>query len=878
MRSYLICRLVLASLGLVTAAAAAAPDPSLPTQLPRGIVPSHYDISITPHAEALTFDGNATASIDVLEPTASITLNALEVTFSSVQLMPSSGGPAIGAPSVSVDAEAQTATFTFPETIPAGEYRLTMSYAGRISTQPVGLFALDYETEAGKKRALYTQFEASDARRFVPSWDEPAYKATFTLDVTVPSGEMAVSNLPAASRTDLGGGLTRVQFQTSPEMSTYLLFLGVGDFDRATAISDGTEIGVVTQSGLSSQADFALESASAVLHEYNEYFSVPYPLPKLDNIAAPGRSQFFSAMENWGAIFTFEYALLLDPSISTQGDRQRVFNVAAHEMAHQWFGDLVTMAWWDDLWLNEGFASWMADRTTVKLHPEWDTALDASYRESAMALDSVATTHPVVQQVETVEQAGQAFDAITYSKGQAVIQMLEGYVGADAWRDGVQRYIKAHAHGNTVSDDLWSAIEAASDKSIITIAHDFTLQPGIPLIRVTSGACEDGKTTVRLAQEEFTRDRPGKMPQRWHVPVIAQSLGGLSVSTLINDGEATIDVAGCNPVLVNAGQTGYYRTLYEPADFEALRNRFRELAPIDQLGLMGDTWAQGLAGLQSPADYFDLLSAVPTDAAPQIWGAVAGVLGSLDSYYRGDNAGQARLEAFAIDKLSPVMARVGWEAREREPAPVTILRTELISVLSALGDTSVIDEARRRYAMQTTDPSAVPPALRRTILSVVARHADASIWDELHEAARTEMTPLVRDQLYRLLSSVEDEALARRALELALTDEPGATNSADMIRAVSSLHPDMAFDFAVAHRAEVNEFVDPISRTGYYPGLGSASVDPEMIDKIRAFADAYIAESSRREADTVIANIQYRLMIREDRLPAIDDWLEDNGG
>ncbi len=882
MRSHLPSALALALMGAVgphgAAAQDASADPSAPTQLPRGVVPSHYDVSVTPHPASLTFDGNATVGIDVLEPTASITLNALDMTFSAVQLTSVSGERRVAASEISMDAAAQTATFTFPETIPAGRYRLAMTYSGKIVTQAAGFFALDYDTAAGKKRALYTQFENSDARRFVPSWDEPAYKATFTLDATVPKGEMAVSNLPAASETDLGGGLKRVQFGPSPKMSTYLLFFGLGDFDRATTMSDGTEIGVITQKGLSSQADFALQSAKAVLHEYNDYFGVPYPLPKLDNIAAPGRSQFFSAMENWGAIFTFEYALLLNPAIETQGDKQRVFNTAAHEMAHQWFGDLVTMRWWDDLWLNEGFASWMADRTTQKLHPEWNTALDAGYREAAMSLDGVETTHAVVQRVETVEQASQAFDAITYSKGQAVIRMLEGYVGPDIWRDGVRRYITAHAHGNTVSDDLWRAIEAASDKSITTIAHDFTLQPGVPLIRVASGACDDGKTAVTLTQGEFTKDRPNKTPLRWHVPVIIKALAGEPVSTLVSDGKAMLTVPRCGPVLVNAGQSGYYRTLYAPAEFAALTEHFGELAPIDQLGLMGDTWAQGMAGLQSAADYLDLVDAVPADAAPQIWGNVAGALDDLDDYYRDDAVRRAKLRAFGIAKLSPVMAETGWQPRKDEPAPVTILRTRLIRALSALGDESVIAEARRRYAAQASDPSAVPPELRRTILAVVARHADAATWDELHDAAKAEKTQLIKDQLYGLLSSVEDGALAQRALDLALTDEPGATNSAGMIRSVAYLHPDMAFDFAVAHRERVNEVLDTTSLRRYYAGLGSGSLDPAMIGKINAYAEAHIARSSRRAAETAVANIKYRLMIRNERLPAIDAWLAENGG
>lgn len=289
-----------------------------------------------------------------------------------MRLAPASGKGKAAVPTVSIDAQAQTATFTFAQPLAVGSYTLAMDYTGKIGTQANGLFAIDYENKAGKQRALYTQFENSDARKFVPSWDEPAYKATFDLTATVPSSQMAVSNMPAALTTELGQGLKRVRFAPSPKMSTYLLFFGLGDFERATLQAGATEVGVVTQSGAIAQARFALESSRDVLLEYNDYFGTPYPLPKLDNVASPGSSRFFGAMENWGAIYTFEHAMLLDPAISTQSDKQAVFSIAAHEIAHQWFGDLVTMAWWDDLWLNEGFASWMEGRTTGKLHPEWN--------------------------------------------------------------------------------------------------------------------------------------------------------------------------------------------------------------------------------------------------------------------------------------------------------------------------------------------------------------------------------------------------------------------------------------------------------------------------------------------------------------------------
>lgn len=873
--------LVLAGVSLTGAAWAAAPLAATPvtTQLPRSVRPTHYAVSVVPHAATLNFDGKVTVDIEVLQPTASITLNAIDMAFSSVQLTPVAGKLAFAAPKVTVDDKDQTATFTFSQPIPKGKYELAMSYTGKIGTQANGLFAIDYDSKSGKQRALYTQFENSDARRFIPSWDEPNYKATFDLEVTVPATQMAVSNMPVASKSDAGNGLSLVKFQTSPKMSTYLLFFGTGEFDRVTTMADSTEIGVITQKGLSAQGAFTLESGKAVLQEYNDYFGVPYPLPKLDNVASPGSSQFFSAMENWGAIYTFEYALLLDPSISTQTDKQEVFNTAAHEMAHQWFGDLVTMRWWDDLWLNEGFASWMAARTTGKLHPEWNTQLDAvGTREAAMSRDAVVTTHPVVQHVETVDQASQAFDAITYAKGESVIRMLEGYVGADAWRAGVRNYIKAHAYSNTVSDDLWHAMDAvAPGKQVTTIAHDFTLQPGIPLIRVEAGTCSNNITTLKLSQGEFTKDRPDKKPLRWHVPVIAQSMGRKPVTTIV-DGQATLAVPGCGPVLVNAGQSGYYRTLYAPTQFEALKVDFTKLAPIDQLGVMSDTWALGMGGLQPVSDFLDLTQATPVNADPQIWDEVAGSLASLNDYYRGDAARQATFRTFAIKRLSPVFARVGWEAKPNESVPTTILRSHLISVLSNLGDSTVIAEARRRYAAQSTDPKAVPAELRKTIMAVIATHADAATWDQLHAAAKTEKTPLVKDRLYAQLASVEDDALAKRALDLALTDEPGATNSAGMIRIVSRLHPELAFDFAMAHRDQIDKVVDGSSRSRYYPTLGTSSFNPAMIDKINTYATTYLDPSSRRDAETAVANIKYRIMVRNQRLPAVDAWLAKNGG
>jgi aminopeptidase N len=851
------------------------------TQLPRGIIPTHYAISLTPDAAASRFSAKAIITINVTKPASSITLNATDLKFGDVSLRPAGGSQAAQTASVSVDAAAQTATFGFDQPVKPGLYTLAIDYTGVIGTQAVGLFSLDYPGADGKKeRALFTQFENSDARRMIPSWDEPAYKATFSLDVTAPAGQMAVSNMPASKTETLPDGRQHIVFATTPKMSTYLLFFGLGDFERATVRAEGTEIGVVTRRGAVGQAGFALQSAGTILKEYNDYFGVRYPLPKLDNIAGPGRSQFFGAMENWGAIFTFEYYLLDDPRISTQADRQGIFSVAAHEMAHQWFGDLVTMRWWDDLWLNEGFASWMEGRTTARLHPEWNTRLYAvGVREGAMRRDSIAATHPVVQHIETVEQANQAFDEITYSKGESVIRMLEAYVGENAWRNGVRAYMKAHAYGNTVSDDLWKQIEKAARKPVTAIAHDFTLQPGVPMIRVGEAVCRNGTTSVALTQEEFSRDQPDKKPLAWRVPVIAQVEGNAkTASTLVAGGKGTINVPGCGAVIVNAGQTGYFRTLYTPQEFSQLAQGFARVAPIDQIGLLGDSAALGMAGLQPASSQLDLVKATPLAADPVVWSTIAHQLVGLHERYKADAARQHRFDAFAISRLAPVMAQIGWTAQQGETAGVANLRETLINVLGDLGDASVIQEARRRYAAMERDPAAVPAPLRKAILNVVAQHADAATWDQMRASAQHEKTPLVRDRLYVLLGAAEDRALARRALDLALTDEPGLTNSAAMISQVAQLYPDMAFDFAVANLAKINERVDASSRSRYLARLAMGSSDPAMVGKLNDYAGANLAPTSRGDVEAAIASIKDRIKVNAARLPEIDAWLATNGG
>ncbi|RZT09955.1 aminopeptidase N [Duganella sp. CF402] len=881
MQRTLISLAVAAALGLALPLAASAAEKAaqVTTQLPRNAAPTHYALSLTPDAANSSFSASVTIALNVKQATSSLTLNAIDLKFSAAAISAGPGKPAQAASKIEVNDKAQTATFHFAEALKPGSYQLKLDYTGKIGDQPAGLFSLDYENDGARKRALYTQFEATDARRMIPSWDEPSYKATFALEATIPAGQMAVSNMPVASTTRLADGRELVRFATSPKMSTYLLFFGLGEFDRATAVEAGVELGVVTQKGHVAQAQFALDSSRAVLKEYNDYFGVKFPLPKLDNVAAPGRSQSFGAMENWGAIFTFEYAMLLDPRTATQADKETSFLVAAHEIAHQWFGDLVTMSWWDDLWLNEGFASWMESRTTDLLHPEWNWKLrGVGSRDSAMERDALATTHPVVQRIRSADEISQAFDAITYNKGAAVINMLENYVGADAWRAGVRSYMAKHAYGNTVSSDLWGAVEKAAHKPVVAIAHDFTLQPGVPLVSVADAVCKNGKTTVQLTQGEFSKDQENKKPLSWRVPVIAQTVGNATVRTVINGGKATLTLPGCGAVLVNAGQSGYYRTLYAPKAFAALADNFAKLPAIDQLGLLGDSWSLGLAGRMPASGFLELAARTPVDAAPEVWQRIANTLAGLRDNYDGKPEQRAVLDRFTHARLAPVLARVGWNAAKDEAATVANLRETLIAALGKSGDEAVLAEARRLYAASQTDKNALPAALRRPVLAVIAANADQATWNQLRAAAKAESSASIKDELYDLLGAARDPALAQRALDLAMTDEPGATTGASIISEVAVRHPDLAFDFAMTNLAQVEQKMEAWSRSRYFPRLGSFSANPAMIGKLQAYAGQHLAADATGDTKTAIAAVEYRIKVRSKRLPQIDAWLAQHAG
>ena len=834
--------------------------------LPRDVEPLHYDLAIEPDARAATFQGTARIDIDVHQATSRLMLNAAELEFAKVSV---TGIP--GAPTVSFDKSQGTVTLGFAAPLPVGHHELTIAYKGKINSSAAGLFYLDYDSPGGKKRALFTQFENADARRFMPCWDEPDRKATFTLTATVPEADLAVSNMPAAASRHLPHGLRQITFAPTPRMSSYLLFFATGDLERITRKVEGVEVGVVFRRGDRNQAQFALDAAAQLLPYYNDYFGIRYPLPKLDLVAGPGSSSYFGAMENWGAMFFFDEDLLIDDRLATETNRLDVYVDIAHEMAHQWFGDLVTMQWWDDLWLNEGFATWMEDKATDHFHPEWNLWLVAlTQADAAMRVDSRGGTHPVIQPIRDVLLADQYFDTITYSKGMAVIRMLEHYVGEQAFRKGVHSYLKSHAYGNAVTDDLWAALDKASARPVSKIAREFTLQAGVPLINVARGP-----QGVVLTQDRFYSDASERSATAWDVPVVERPLAGGPVWRGVVGHETAQNIslaAGAIPI-VNDGRTGYFRTLYSQDLFAGLSSRFGKVTTADQLGLFQDTTALALAGYEPLPDVLMLAGQIKPSMDPVVARAVVAELHDLDGFYR-DLPGRPAYTEYARGLLRPLLAKLGWSESTQEGAGSRQLRGRLLQTLGQIDDPDVIAKARSLFGEYLKNPRSLTGEPRLAVLDIVARHADATAWEQLRQLALHATVPTEAQRYFRLLGIARDRALAQRALDLTLTNEASVTFRPDIIDAVAAYYPDMAFEFAAAHLQEVYAGVEPDNRVPYMAELLAHANSATSADTLRAFAKAHILPSNQHAVQVTLAGIAYNAKVRKEDIPQLDRWLQ----
>jgi aminopeptidase N len=653
--------------------------------------------------------------------------------------------------------------------------------------------------------------------------------------------------------------------------------LVAGDLERLTGDADGVSVGVVTTAGKRTQGRYALKSAIDILAYYNDYFGIKYPLPKLDLIAVPGGVG--GAMENWGGIVFNESILLFDPSSSPDALRRGIFGVLAHEMAHQWFGDLVTMGWWNDLWLNEGFASWMQNKAADKLHPEWDAWLNSGgAREIAMAADARRTAHPIQQAVADESEAESVFDSITYSKSQAFLRELENYLGADKFRDGIRRYMAAHAYGNATTADLWRALSRASGRQVAAIAATYTEQPGVPLV-VSNAGCAGGQQRLALEQERFFI-RPTKAArQLWEIPIAFGPPGAREPSGVVLMRGRTMEAAAgrCGePVKLNFGDAGYYRTLYDAATAAALAKSIEKMGPADRVSMLADNWALLEAGRAPAASYFGLVDALADDRSRVVWERVTGAIGRLHDLEHG-LPGRSAFEAYARARLRPPFKRLGWNRAAGESEDDTILRARLIGELGALGDAAVLAEARRRFAAFVKDPDSLDVNLRGPVIFLAGREADRAIYDELRALGRKATGTEERVRYYIALASAVDPELAKDALALTLTDEVPSDLANGMILTVAAgEHPELALAFVKANFEALAARRGPTFRAFFMSSLMTNFADRAHADELANFAPAHETAGGRIAAARAEEEILEAADFRAHRIPEVDAWVKQH--
>lgn len=869
-------RLAAAVILTVAAAGGAAPAAdapfafdATPGRLPKTVVPTQYTVELRPDLEARKIPGSVMVELEVREATDRFTLNAVAMTIDRAML---DGDAALSA-AVTMNGDGQTATLTFPRAIAPGKHRLAMDFVATLNPFGRGLFFTDYPTDAGPKRMIGSHLEPADARRVFPCWDEPAFKASIALTAVLPKEFLAVSNTPVEAEEPVDARTKRVRFAATPHMSTYLFVLVAGELERIAQRVEGVEIGVVAQKGKAEQGRFALESAAKLLPYYNRYFGAAYPLPKLDLVALPGG--FRGAMENWGGITFFEPLILYDPARSAETTRRYAFAVLAHEMAHQWFGNLVTMAWWDNLWLNEGFASWMENKATDAIHPDWRVWLAyADAKQSAMAQDARRSTHPIQQPVPDESTAMQAFDGITYRKGQAFIRMLEAYLGEEPFRQGIALYMQRHAMGSATTVDLWRALEEASGRPVAPMAARFTEQPGVPLVLAQS-RCGDGRQHLTLTQERFTLNDPDAAALRWLVPVDLGPFGAKAPPTrVLLDGTAEIAAGRCDEaVKLNLGDVGYYRVFYDADSFAALGAAMPRLTPEDRVNLLADAWALAEAGRVDAGRFLSLLAAIPADDHRAVWETVIRALTRIDYLQRG-RPERAAFQQAARRVLRPAFDRLGWDPRPGESADDGLLRPRLLRVLGELDDPATVAEANHRFDRFLAGPATLPADLRGPVAQVVGRHAGRARYDALARLARDATSTEERQRYTYALAAARDPDLAEATLAMTLAPEFPPHMAWGILSAVAygGEQADRAWAFLQQNFDALAARQEPGFREGVAQDVLASKPDRGQVAAIEAFAPAHATPGARIASERATARILADIEQRQRLMPQVDAW------
>jgi aminopeptidase N len=863
----MVKRAAYAALGLFLFA-----SPAWAQRLPTTVKPDRYDLKFVVDLANARFDGVETIHVTVASPTPKVVLHAAEITFAEVTI---GAGAAAQKAAVSLNANDQTATLSVPQALAAGPTEIHIAYRGILNDQLRGF----YLSKTKSRNYAVTQFEATDARRAFPCFDEPAFKATFAVTLVIDKRDTAISNGAVASDTPgPGPNQHTLVFAPSAKMSSYLVAMAVGDFECLAGGADNVPIRICTTPGKKELARLALDSAQQILKFYDSYYAIKYPFKKLDVLAVPDFAA--GAMENAAAIFYRETDLLAETNGASVRTRKTIASVLAHEMAHQWFGDLVTMQWWDDIWLNEGFATWMATKPLAAAHPEWNMAVDEALEsQTALTLDSLKATRPIHAAATTSAEIDEAFDAIAYQKGAAVLRMIENYVGADVFRKGVNAYLQAHAYGNAAAPDFWSAIATAAAKPVDAIMPTFVNQPGVPLVTVST-TCDADKTSTRGALTQNRFSLGSTSAERWQIPVCPKAEGATEPGpcTIVSKPEQVVPLAkGCASwVFLNGGARGYFRTAYSPDMLRAMAPHIETgLTAPERVVLMDDEWALVRAGKHSVADYLTLASGFSAETSAGALGVVADRLGTMHEYLTTDVT-RPKFEAAVRRILQPIMQRVGFTASGSDADEQRELRAVVVGSLGTSGnDPDVIAKARAALDASLSGGAPLDPTLAGPATHIAAAHGDAKLFDALTAAAERAKSPEDHYRYLYALSEFRDPALSDRALRMSLAPEMRNQDTAIFLsqflgNPTATAH---AWAFVKANWQALAPKVTIFGGdTNIIAALGSFC-DAASRDDVAAFFTVHKLPSAARGLQQTIERLNNCIALKQQQMPALATWL-----
>ncbi len=736
------------------------------------VVPTRYAITLKPDLEAHIFEGEETIDLVLAKSARQITLHSKNLDILSAVV--TVGKDNMPAEKITYDEKSETATFVYPRMIEKGKAKLHLVFEGILSDDMRGFYKSKYVVDGQERFMATTQFEATDARKCIPCFDEPAHKAVFDVKLIVPTGKTAISNTLPTSIAEHEAGYKIVSFAPTPKMSTYLLAFIVGDFEWIEQkTKGGVLVRVMTVPGKKQQARFALEVATRGLEWYEQYFGIKYPLNTLDMIALPDFAS--AAMENWGAITYRETALLVDPENTSIDSKRWVALVVLHELAHQWFGNLVTMEWWTHLWLNEGFAAYMEHLSLDALYPEFDiwaqfvSGAPSHGLGSTLRPDSQQNTHPIEVEVHHPSEIGEIFDAISYSKGATVIRMLAEYLGPKHFRDGLRHYLKKHSYTNASTVDLWNAFEKISGKPVKKMMAVWTTTSGYPLLSV-----EETAKGLALSQERFFANPKSAVKSKdktvWPIPLSLLSQKGSKNLGLVSKKKTIIEASNASWLKLNTHETSLFRTQYSNALLEKLATAIKEgkLSAVDRLGVIRDAFALAQSGHISATVPLSLLNAYENEDDYIVWSEILTGLGQISNILYGTDVYPA-FRAYAKNIVSPAAARAGWEKRKGETPHETILRDLLLGSAASFGDEDVIQEAKTRFAARKTKPIAAD--MRAVVYTIVAREGGKEEYEAFLHMYRTEELHEEKERALSALASFKNQTLLGKALMFGLTDE-----------------------------------------------------------------------------------------------------------